>query len=114
MTKMVLKLNIQDDKDKKRVLQTVSSFPGIDSLAVNMNESKLIITGEFELVKVVMKLRKQWKVEVVTIGPAKEDKKVDDNKGGDNKGGENTVDVNELLKHYQTYYPYLTTYYYYE
>ncbi|XP_031267665.1 uncharacterized protein LOC116126103, partial [Pistacia vera] len=96
MMKVVFKLQPLDDKMKQKVMKRVCGLPGIDSIAVDMNNNKLTVIGEnFDPVSIVKKLRKLCLIELVSVGPAKEPekkkeeakkekpKKADDNKKKD-------------------------------
>ncbi|KAE8671178.1 actin-depolymerizing factor family protein [Hibiscus syriacus] len=49
----------------------------VDSIAVDVKEQKLTVIGEMDTVAIAKKLKKIGKVEIVTVGPAKEEKKDD-------------------------------------
>ncbi|KAK9716623.1 hypothetical protein RND81_06G246200 [Saponaria officinalis] len=83
--KVVVKLNIQDNKDKQSALKAVSCLPGINSLEANIKENKMIIIGEVDPVAIICKLRKQWNAQILTVGPPE---KKDDKKDGNKKDGE--------------------------
>jgi carbamoylphosphate synthase small subunit len=50
---------------------------GVDSIATDVNEQKLTVIGEMDTVAVVKKLKKVGKVDIISVGPAIEEKKED-------------------------------------
>jgi carbamoylphosphate synthase small subunit len=53
---------------------------GVDSIATDVNEQKLTVIGEMDTVAVVKKLKKVGKVDIISVGPAIEEKKEDEKK----------------------------------
>lgn len=47
----------------------------MDSIAADLKEQKLTIIGEMDAVAVVKNLKKVAKVDIISVGPAKEEKK---------------------------------------
>lgn len=88
---------------------------------MDMKEKKLTVIGDVDPVNVVSKLRKFWYTEIVSVGPAKEEKKKEDGKKDEGKKDEGKKDggkkdekdqIAELVKAYKAYNPYMTSYYY--
>ncbi|XP_021294705.1 heavy metal-associated isoprenylated plant protein 39-like [Herrania umbratica] len=86
--KVVLKImTMNDEKTKKKALEAVANIYGVDSIAADLKEQKLTIIGEMDAVAIAKRLKKIGKAEIVTVGPAKEEKK--DEKKDENKDEKN-------------------------
>ncbi|XP_057856496.2 heavy metal-associated isoprenylated plant protein 39-like [Cryptomeria japonica] len=75
MKKIVLKLSIEDENSKKKALKQVARVHGVDSVAVDMKEKKITVIGDVDPVCLASKLRKFGFADLLSVGPAKEEKK---------------------------------------
>ncbi|XP_031394509.1 heavy metal-associated isoprenylated plant protein 39-like isoform X2 [Punica granatum] len=83
--KVVLKvLTMTDDKTKQKAIEAAADIYGVTSIAADMKEQKLTVIGQMDTVAVVKKLKKVGKVDIISVGPAKEEKK-EEKKDSDKK-----------------------------
>ncbi|CAL5378066.1 unnamed protein product [Camellia sinensis] len=78
--KLVLKVDVDDEKIKQKAMKLVSNISGVESIAINMNEAKMTVIGDVDPVVVVSKLRKFRYTELLTIGPPEAPEKKDTSK----------------------------------
>ncbi|KAI7733123.1 hypothetical protein M8C21_027240, partial [Ambrosia artemisiifolia] len=72
LQKLIIKVDIHDNDEKRNALKAVSGLLGIDSLAMDMKDKKMTIVGDVEPLDVIGKLKK-WDADILSIGPAKEE-----------------------------------------
>ena len=79
---------------------------------MDTKDKKLTVTGDIDPVDVVNKLRKLCFTEIVSVGPAKEEKKKEEPKKEEPKKDDKKKDTKEEQKAYvMPYSPYMTYHY---
>ncbi|CAL5360047.1 hypothetical protein ACSBR2_038042 [Camellia fascicularis] len=82
--KVVLKImTMTDEKTKQKAIEAVADIYGVDSIAADLKDQKMTIIGEMDAIAIAKKLKKIGKIDIVSVGPAKEEKK--DEKKGEKK-----------------------------
>ncbi|KAF8008557.1 hypothetical protein BT93_K2276 [Corymbia citriodora subsp. variegata] len=63
-----------DDKTKQKAIEAAADIFGVDSIAADLTDQKLTVIGLMDTVAVVKKLKKVGKLDIVSVGPAVEEK----------------------------------------
>ncbi|RLM93913.1 dual specificity protein kinase zak2-like isoform X3 [Panicum miliaceum] len=85
--RIVLSVDLPDDRQKKKALKALSTFSGIDSIAMDTRAQKMTVIGCVDPVDVVCRLRKlRFAVHIVTVLPS-EKKKEEKKEHGEKKDG---------------------------
>ncbi|XP_057842357.1 heavy metal-associated isoprenylated plant protein 39 [Cryptomeria japonica] len=75
MKKIVVRSTFEDENGKRKALKVVAGVQGVDSLAVDAKDKKITVIGDVDPVFLTSKLRKIGFTELLSVGPAKEEKK---------------------------------------
>ncbi|CAN6321776.1 unnamed protein product [Urochloa humidicola] len=71
--KVVLRVPaMTDDKTKQKAIEAVADIYGIDSIAADLKDNRMTVIGDMDTVAIAKKL---GKIDIVSVGPAKEEKK---------------------------------------
>lgn len=112
---LIVKLDILDDKHKRKAMKIVSSITGIQSVTADAAGQKLTVAcGSADPVCVVTKLRKRWvTVEVISIAdPPKKEEKEKKGDEKDEKKEDNMMKAAAAAYAYYNPYPYRPLYMY--
>ncbi|XP_026380152.1 heavy metal-associated isoprenylated plant protein 39-like [Papaver somniferum] len=82
--KVVLKLlTMTDERTKQKAMEAVADIYGVDSIAADLKEQKLTVIGEMDTIAIAKKLKKIGKIDIISVGPAKEPEKKPEEKKPD-------------------------------
>ncbi|KAF7051698.1 hypothetical protein CFC21_059912 [Triticum aestivum] len=74
--KVVLRIpTMTDEKTKQKAMEAVADIYGIDSIAADLKDNKMTVIGAMDTVAIAKRLKKLGKIDIVSVGPAKEEKK---------------------------------------
>ncbi|XP_057822120.2 heavy metal-associated isoprenylated plant protein 39 [Cryptomeria japonica] len=73
MKKIVLKTEMNSEKCKRKVLQTIAGIQGVDSVSVDLKEKRITVIGDADPVVLTNKLRKCRFTELVSVSAFREE-----------------------------------------
>ncbi|GLJ38965.1 hypothetical protein SUGI_0794360 [Cryptomeria japonica] len=73
MKKIVLKTEMNSEKCKRKVLQTIAGIQGVDSVSVDLKEKRITVIGDADPVMLTNKLRKCRFTELVSVSAFREE-----------------------------------------
>ncbi|KAG2544142.1 hypothetical protein PVAP13_9NG789600 [Panicum virgatum] len=78
--KVVLRVPaMTDDKTKQKAMEAVAD------IYADLKDNKMTVIGDMDTVAIAKKLKKLGKIDIVSVGPAKEEKKPDQKKEAEKK-----------------------------
>ncbi|XP_077223519.1 heavy metal-associated isoprenylated plant protein 39-like [Tasmannia lanceolata] len=74
--KVVIKItSMTDVKVKQKAIEAVTEIFGVDSIAADLKKQEMVIVGNMDPVAIAKKLKKIGKIDILSVGPAKAEKK---------------------------------------
>lgn len=99
--KIVVRVDINCEKCKRRAMETIAGVEGVDSIAVDGKTSQITVIGDADPVNLTESLRAFGSAQLVSVGPAKEpEKKPDEKKPDDKKAADKKPDPNPPITYY--------------
>ncbi|MCL7028006.1 hypothetical protein MKW94_025899 [Papaver nudicaule] len=113
MQKIIVSLDLHDDRCKQKAMRSVTGISGVDSISVDMKGKKLTVIGDVDATLIVKKLRRHCHTTIVSVGPAKEpEKKKEEPKKVEPKKVEpKKIVYDPVVDAYRAYNPQMITYY---
>ncbi|MCL7047394.1 hypothetical protein MKW94_006710 [Papaver nudicaule] len=118
MQKIIVSLDLHDDRCKQKAMRSVTGISGVDSISVDMKDKKLTVIGDVDATLIVKKLRRHCHTTIVSVGPAKEpEKKKEEPKKEEPKKVEpkkeepKKIVYDPVVDAYKAYDPQMITYY---
>ncbi|URD93960.1 Heavy metal-associated domain containing protein [Musa troglodytarum] len=110
--KIVVKLNIQDEEDKSKVIRATSNLIGIDTISVDLKDKKLTVIGRIDPVRLTRKLRKHYHAEILSIRSEREEEKKEEPKKSEEteRAGKNK-EAGAVARAWNGYDPYVIPHY---
>ncbi|CAD5181306.1 unnamed protein product [Musa acuminata subsp. malaccensis] len=111
--KVVVKVGVHDGQDKRRAMEAVSSFKGIDTISVDLKDKKLTVIGRIDPVRLTRKLRKHYHAEILSIRSEKEEEKKEEPEKSEEKeeGAEKNKEAGAVASAWNGYDPFVLPHY---
>ncbi|CAN6828683.1 heavy metal-associated isoprenylated plant protein 15 [Brassica napus] len=70
MNKMVVMMDVYNERSKGKIIRTVANFHGVTTITMDSKDGKLTVIGDFDSSKILTKLKRRWiNADMATFGP---------------------------------------------